>query len=74
LPCSTTKPAGEVKPDGAYPEGTVNFLIHKRLKELAEQAKTFRGNGEPLALANLDPEVTSSLRRSKKEAGQNIKL
>jgi predicted ATP-dependent protease len=42
----TGVPAGEVKPDGTYPEGTVNFLVHKRLKELAEQAKTFRGNGE----------------------------
>jgi len=44
---STTTPAGEVKPDGVYPEGTVNFLVHKRLKELAEQARAFRGNGEP---------------------------
>jgi predicted ATP-dependent protease len=42
----TGVPAGEVKPDGTYPEGTVNFLVHKRLKELAEQAKTFRSNGE----------------------------
>ena len=43
----TGVPAGEIGPDGAYPEGTVNFLVQRRLKELAEQAKSFRGNGEP---------------------------
>ena len=43
----TGVPAGEIGPDGTYPEGTVNFLVQRRLKELAEQAKTFRGNGEP---------------------------
>ncbi len=42
----TGVPAGEAGPDGAYPEGTVNFLVHKRLRELAEQARTFRGNGD----------------------------
>jgi predicted ATP-dependent protease len=45
----TGVPAGEVGPDGAYPEGTVNFLVQRRLRELAEQARTFRGNGEPPA-------------------------
>jgi len=39
--------AGEAGLDGSYPEGTVNFLIQRRLRELAEQARTFRGNGEP---------------------------
>jgi lon-related putative ATP-dependent protease len=39
--------AGEPQPDGSYPEGTVNFLVQKRLRELAEQARSFRGNGEP---------------------------
>ncbi len=43
----TGAPAGEVGSDGAYPEGTVNFLVHKRLRELAEQARSFRGNAEP---------------------------
>ncbi len=42
----TGMPAGEAGPDGAYPEGTVNFLVHKRLRELAEQARIFRGNGD----------------------------
>jgi lon-related putative ATP-dependent protease len=39
--------AGEPQPDGSYPEGTVNFLVQKRLRELAEQARSFRSNGEP---------------------------
>ena len=39
--------AGEAGLDGSYPEGTVNFLVQRRLRELAEQARTFRGNGEP---------------------------
>lgn len=43
----TGVPAGEPQPDGSYPEGTVNFLVQKRLRELAEQARSFRGNGEP---------------------------
>jgi hypothetical protein len=43
----TGVPAGEIGPDGTYPEGTGNFLVQRRLKELAEQAKSFRGNGEP---------------------------
>jgi predicted ATP-dependent protease len=45
----TGVPAGELQPDGAYPEGTVNFLVQKRLGELADQARAFRGNGEPPA-------------------------
>ena len=28
--------AGEIKEDGTYPEGTVNFLVAKRLEEMAE--------------------------------------
>ncbi len=39
--------AVEAGPDGTYPEGTVNFLVQRRLREPAEQAKNFRGNGEP---------------------------
>lgn len=40
---------GDAGSDGAYPEGTVNFLAHRRLRELVEQAPSFRGNGEPSA-------------------------
>lgn len=32
----TGMPAGEIKEDGAYPEGTVNYLVMKRLEEIAE--------------------------------------
>jgi len=42
----TGVPAGEAGPDGSYPEGTVNCLVQKRLREFAEQARTFRGNGD----------------------------
>ena len=38
----TGRPAGEKQPDGSYPEGTVNFLADKRLKELAETLRSFR--------------------------------
>jgi predicted ATP-dependent protease len=51
----TGVPAGDSGPDGAYPDGTVNFLVHRRLKELAEQAKSFRGNGEPSARPPAEP-------------------
>jgi len=29
---------------GAYPAGTVNYLVEKRLKEMAYQIKDFGGN------------------------------
>jgi lon-related putative ATP-dependent protease len=32
----TGMPAGEMKEDGAYPEGTVNYLVMKRLAEISE--------------------------------------
>jgi ATP-dependent Lon protease len=35
-------PAGAKDQNGNYPEGTVNFLVDKRLKELAEIFRTFR--------------------------------
>lgn len=37
--------AGERQPDGSYPEGTVNYLVAKRLKELAKAIKEF-GKGK----------------------------
>ncbi|HYA88883.1 MAG TPA: ATP-binding protein [Nitrospirota bacterium] len=36
----TGLPAGERKEDGSYPEGSVNFFIDKRLKEMSKQLKT----------------------------------
>lgn len=41
----TGKEAGERQPDGGYPEGTINFLVDKKLKGLAEGLKAF-GRGE----------------------------
>jgi len=35
----TGMPAGELQPDGTYPEGTLNFLVAKRLAELSEALK-----------------------------------
>ena len=34
-------PAGEKQEDGTYPEGTINFLVDKQLKEMAERLKGF---------------------------------
>jgi len=41
----TDKKAGEMKADGTYPTGTINALVDKKLKELAEGLKIF-GNGD----------------------------
>lgn len=37
----TGKKAGEMKPDGTYPKGTINGLVNEKLKELAEGLKKF---------------------------------
>lgn len=37
----TGVPAGERQPSGAYPEGTVHYLVDKRLQELANVVKEF---------------------------------
>jgi hypothetical protein len=34
--------AGEREPDGSYKEGTVNYLVDKRLREMAEMAREFQ--------------------------------
>ncbi len=39
----TGVPAGEKMPDGKYQEGTVNYMVDKRLRELAEGAKEYYG-------------------------------
>jgi len=38
--------AGERGPDGRYPEGTVNYLVDLRLRELAEGLKQYGGDGQ----------------------------
>jgi lon-related putative ATP-dependent protease len=35
----TGVPAGERKTDGSYPEGTLNFLVDKKLKEMSKKLK-----------------------------------
>jgi ATP-dependent Lon protease len=37
----TGEKAGELKPDGTYPKGTINFLVNESLKKLAEGLKKF---------------------------------
>jgi ATP-dependent Lon protease len=37
----TGKPAGELQADGTFPEGTVNYLVDKKFRELAENLKNF---------------------------------
>ncbi len=38
----TDMPAGELKPDGTYPEGTINYLVMKKLEEMSELFKKKR--------------------------------
>ena len=38
----TGVPAGERQPDGSYPEGTVNYLVNKRLAEMAGIFREFQ--------------------------------
>jgi len=42
----TGKVAGEMKPDGTYPKGTINALVNEKLKSLAEGLKQFGGEEE----------------------------
>lgn len=42
----TGVPAGELQDDGAYPEGTIHYLVEERLEEMAERARDFgKGKG-----------------------------
>jgi lon-related putative ATP-dependent protease len=41
----TGMPAGQVGPDGNYPEGTINAQVAERLASLAEMRKRFSGDG-----------------------------
>ncbi|NPV08430.1 MAG: AAA family ATPase [Anaerolineae bacterium] len=38
----TGKPAGERDAEGRYPEGTVNYAVQERLRQLAEREREFR--------------------------------
>ena len=37
----TDKKAGELNPDATYPKGTINYLVNKKLMELAEGLSRF---------------------------------
>ena len=37
----TGKKAGKIKADRTYPKGTINYLVDKKLRELAEGLKNF---------------------------------
>ena len=38
--------AGEQQPDGGYPEGSINYLVDKRLREMLENMKKFSAPAE----------------------------
>jgi ATP-dependent Lon protease len=42
----TGRPAGGLKPDGSYPEDSINFMVDQKLQELAEGIKDFAGGQE----------------------------
>jgi predicted ATP-dependent protease len=42
----TGKPAGRKQDDGTYPEGSINYLVDKKLNVLAEGLKKFAGEEE----------------------------
>lgn len=42
----TGVPAGEKQEDGSYPEGTINYLVDKKLREMAEALKDFYAEAE----------------------------
>jgi predicted ATP-dependent protease len=42
----TGKPAGQRRDDGSWPEDTVNFLVDKRLREMAEALRRFAAKNE----------------------------
>ncbi|MSM41590.1 MAG: AAA family ATPase [Geobacter sp.] len=42
----TGVPAGDMQEDGSYPEGSVNFLVDRRLRQILEQMKKFGASGE----------------------------
>ncbi|MDY6974250.1 MAG: AAA family ATPase, partial [Thermodesulfobacteriota bacterium] len=59
------KKAGERKSDGAYPKGTINYLVDQRLQELAKGLKDF-GNKE----ANEPEKKTGGKKKTAGKKGQ----
>jgi lon-related putative ATP-dependent protease len=42
----TDVPAGDKQADGSYPEGTINYLVDRRLREMLESMKKFGGSAD----------------------------
>jgi len=49
--------AGERGPDGTFPEGSVNALVQERLREMAEQARAYGGDGQLSPPSDREDEV-----------------
>lgn len=52
----TGLPAGDSAPNGSYPEGTVNYLVSRRLGKLAERLRRFAPTPRPVDAKNEDKE------------------
>ncbi|MBI4320390.1 MAG: AAA family ATPase [Chloroflexi bacterium] len=52
----TGVPAGALKKDGRYPEGTVYYLVDKRLREYAQRLKEFQRRPAPAPVKELKEE------------------
>ncbi|MBI4337829.1 MAG: AAA family ATPase [Chloroflexi bacterium] len=48
----TGVPAGQRDKEGKFPEGTVNYLVDRKLHEMAERLQSFSGNGAATAPAS----------------------
>ncbi|MEN6614937.1 MAG: ATP-binding protein, partial [Syntrophorhabdus sp.] len=48
--------AGELKEDGTYPEGTINYLVEKRLTEISEMMEKKKEEGNGLGVRKKDKE------------------
>jgi len=59
----TGVPAGEMDDKGGYPEGTVNFLVDRKLRSLAEGIRAFAEEGKPPR----PPEETNNQNQGKGE-------
>ena len=59
----TGLPAGERQADGTWPEGSLNFLVDKRLKEMSKKLKT-EGTGEEKKEKKEDNSETSAPKKA----------
>ncbi|MBN2240754.1 MAG: AAA family ATPase [Dehalococcoidales bacterium] len=52
-------PAGEKQEDGTYPEGTVNYMVDKKLKEMADKLKGFNSQKDQEEEKELEKQESS---------------